>query len=184
MRPIRIIALFLLIQWHSVLAQDDRKILEIRTAFNEWQTWLEDTKIEPKVYYHSIAENNDPTGIWTTFQPGDSVTVTEVAHVFSRPHGGHLVKVNTNSISGDWVIKTENYYHGNGDLFFIFWTMNTFQADIPVIVEKRLYFDGRTRLIKQLQTVYEMNTKKVVDAGFADREVTIWSTLNDIGFLK
>jgi hypothetical protein len=62
--------------------------------------------------------------------------------------------------------------------------MNTFQADIPVTVEKRLYFDGRNGLIKELQTVYEMNTKKVVDARICGQRSNNWSTLNGIGFLK
>lgn len=174
MRAIHLITLFLLIQCHSVLGQDDRKILKIRNEFNEWQSRLENNKVTPKFYYHWIRSDNDENGTWTPFEPGDSVTVIEVARVFSQPGLGHLVKLNTNSISGDWFIKTENYFDSNGDLFFIFWSMNTFQADVPVTVEKRLYFDGRNGLMKELKTVYKMNSRDVVEVRFADREVIIY----------
>lgn len=175
------IVFLLLIKSHFVFGQDDEKILKIRKQFNEWQILLENENIEPEFYYHSVWGNNFENDAWTTFKPADSVAVIQIASVFSQPTLGGLITVDENSISGDWSIRTENYYDKNGNLFFIFWSMNTFQADQPVTVEKRLYFDNK-RLLKKRKTVLRMNAREVVDAGFADREVTIWYSLSDIPF--
>lgn len=183
MKSYQIVTILLLLLCKSVSAQDDRRILEIGKQYSEWQALLKNDRIKPKRFYHSAWGANYESEMWSPFEPVDSVTLIEVAHVYSRPGVGHLVRVNANSISGDWIINTENYYDRNGDLAFIFWTMNTFQADEPVTVEKRLYFDSRG-LIKELVMTFKMNTRDPTDINFADREVTVWKRIDDIDFMR
>lgn len=183
MKSFLIIIILLLLQCEFVTGQDDQRIFEIRDQYNAWQTFLESDEIQPKFYYHSTWGDNFEKEAWTKLEPGDTVTLIEVARVFSSPKLGYLVKVNTNSISGDWIINSENYYDKTGDLIFIFWSMNTFQSEVPVTVEKRLYFDSKG-LIKELNTIYKMNTREIIDIGFADRQVNPWNRFDDIDFLR
>ena len=60
--------------------------------------------------------------------------------------------------------------------------MNTFYADEPLTVEKRLYFDSNGSIIRELKSVYKMNTKEKIDVSFMDQEVLYVLTLNDLVF--
>ena len=59
---------------------------------------------------------------------------------------------------------------------------NTFQAEKPLTVEKRLYFNADGELIKELQSTYKMNSKEKSTASFADREVAYNLQLNKMEF--
>lgn len=184
MKSLLITFLFLVIVQARTFAQGDSTISRINTSYNEWQSWLAKGSIARQVYYHSVWGENYERERWSSAQPGDTATLAEVAQVFNGANLGHLVVVNTNSISGDWVINAENYYDKNGNLYYIFWTMNTFQADVPATIEKRLYFDSNQSLITEDQQVYKLNTRKKADIGFADHDVTITIALEDFAFLK
>lgn len=60
--------------------------------------------------------------------------------------------------------------------------MNTFQADEPLTIEKRLYFNSEGELIRNLKSTFKMNTKDESTAGYADRDVEYELQLNKMDF--
>lgn len=64
----------------------------------------------------------------------------------------------------------------------MFWRINTYQAEEPLTVEKRLYFNFDGEPIRTTQTKYKMNTISKSNASFADQNVEYESQLNRMGF--
>lgn len=85
-------------------------------------------------------------------------------------------------MSGDWYIAVDYYFDTYKKLYFIFWRMNTFQADEPLTIEKRLYLNSEGELIRELKSKYKMNSKTASTAGFADRDVEYELQLNKMNF--
>ena len=168
----------------GVSAQEETAISRIKEDFSQWQSLLTSRSVEPQLFYHYAWGNNYANERWTKQTLTDTVTLVEEAKVFTKDGLGHLVTISISSFSGDWVITTENYYDVNGNLYFIFWTMNTFQAEVPLTVEKRLYFGGNGRPIKTIQSVYKMNSKAKVDIKFADHDVAVVRRYGDFEFFQ
>ena len=85
-------------------------------------------------------------------------------------------------MSGDWNIVVEYYFDRTDKLHFIFWRMNTFQAEEPLTIEKRLYFNSEGEQIRSLKSIYKMNSRDESTAEFADRQVEYELQLNKMGF--
>ncbi|MDD2565187.1 MAG: hypothetical protein PHU27_13320, partial [Salinivirgaceae bacterium] len=114
----------------------------------------------------------------------DTLTLSEAVSIIQEKALGFFVYVDTYSFSGDWYVATAYYYDKDEKLYFVFWRMNTFYAEEPLTVEKRLYFDSQGQLIRDLKSVYKMNTKEKIDIEFMDREVNYDLTLSDMDFYK
>ncbi|MDY0103024.1 MAG: hypothetical protein RBS07_08785 [Lentimicrobium sp.] len=177
--------LFGLIIYATGFSQEDSIITIIRDDFQKWQPIIE-KKFDncDKLYNYAWGENYQ-FDKWTDKKLNDdTLTLSEAVSIIEQKDLGFFVHVDTYSFSGDWYIATDYYYNKDGQLYFVFWRMNTFYAEEPLTVEKRLYFDTHGQLIRDLKSVFKMNTKKKIDIGFMDREVDYDLTLSDMNFYK
>ncbi|MFL1895948.1 hypothetical protein ACJRPK_09615 [Aquimarina sp. 2-A2] len=106
----------------------------------------------------------------------------QIASVIEDINLGTYVHYDNYSISGDWLISSDYYFNKDNKLYFVFWRMNTYQAEETLTVEKRLYFNFDGEPIRTFQTKYKMNTISKSNASFADQNVEYESRLNRMGF--
>lgn len=166
-------------------AQEDSIIMKIRDNFQSWQPII-DKKLDScdKLYNYVWGENYQ-FDKWTDKKlDDDTLTICEAVSIIEQKDFGFFVYVETYSFSGDWYVATDYYYYKDKQLYFIFWRMNTFNAEEPLTVEKRLYFDKNGDKIRELQSVYKMNTKEKRDINFMDKDVDYKLSLNEMEFYK
>lgn len=176
---------FGLIIFATGFAQEDAIIKKIRDDFQKWQPII-DNGIDncDKLYNYTWGENYQ-FDKWTDKKLNDdTLTLSEAVSIIEQKDLGFFVYVDSYSFSGDWYVATDYYYDKDGQLYFVFWRMNTFYAEEPLTVEKRLYFNSQGQLIRDLKSVFKMNTKEKIDIGFMDREVEYDLTLRDMDFYK
>lgn len=166
-------------------SQEDSTILEIKQNFKKWQPIIDREFGSCDKFYNYAWGENYQFDKWTEKKiDNDSLTLSEAVSIIKNKDTGYFVYVDTYSFSGDWYIAADFYYDMDGQLYFIFWRMNTFYAKEPLTVEKRLYFDNQGQLIRDLKSVYKMNTKEKINIDFMDREVDYNLTLSDMDFYK
>jgi hypothetical protein len=166
-------------------SQEDSTILEIRDNFKKWQPIIDiELDSSDKLYNYAWGENYQFEKWTDKMMDNDSLILSEAVSIIKKKGFGYFVHRDTFSFSGDWYVVADFYYDKNGQLYFIFWRMNTFYAEEPLSVEKRLYLDKHGQLILDLKSVYKMNTKEKLDKAFSDRAVDYNLTLNDMDFYK
>ncbi len=168
----------------SGFSQGDSIITKIKADYQKWQPIIKNEFDScDKIYNYAWGENYQ-FDKWTHKKSDDSLTLSEAVSIIGKKDLGFFVYVETFSFSGDWHLITENYYDKDGQLYFVLWRMNTFNAEEPLTVEKRLYFDKNGNKIRNLQSVYKMNTKRKADISFMDREVNYKLNLKEMDFYK
>ncbi|MCG8699857.1 MAG: hypothetical protein MI922_17515 [Bacteroidales bacterium] len=169
----------------NVFSQEDPIILDIRKNFKHWQPIIDkELATSDKLYYYAWGENFDFGKWYFQQQDVDSLTLSEVVSIIEQKDLGYFVYMDNYSYSGDWYTAVDYYFNTAGKLYFIFWRMNTFYAEEPLTVEKRLYFNGNQKLIKKLQSVYKMNTKEKTDISFMDQEVNFRTKIENMTFYE
>ncbi len=76
--------------------------------------------------------------------------------------------------SGDWVHTTEYYFYENNEIAFVYSTLSTFYGNVRV--EKRFYYDDSFRKIRELKSIYDLQTNRELkdrDNDFMDKKVHI-----------
>jgi hypothetical protein len=183
MRKIIVIYLFELLLVNQVLAQENRTISEIKDRFNKWQPIIGNKLKDSEKLFHYAWGENYQCDKWARNKiDNDTLTLQELISIIKEKELGTLIYNEVYSFSGDWYIAIEYYYDLNNKLYFIFWKMNTFQAEEPLTVEKRLYFDKNGIKIRALKSVYKMNTKDKTAISFMDRDVDYKLDLKDLDF--
>ncbi|NJO15545.1 MAG: hypothetical protein HC877_07310 [Thioploca sp.] len=171
MRVLKILFLIVTILPPFAYSNEVKRIKEIRTLFSEWQPIVKsEIKNAPSVYRYVWGDRYENEE-WTTQEVKSNLKLLAEKNSVIRNELGSFVLREIYSFSGDWSVVSENYYDKNGKLFFVFWTMNTFQAEEPVTVEKRLYFDKKGEMVRSVQDVYKLNTKQQLKVSFIDHEV-------------
>lgn len=166
-------------------SQENPVIIKIRSDFQKWQPLI--TKELPSVdkYFKYIWGDEQQFHTWSThILEDDSLSLSEAVSILTNKELGTFMSVDNSSASGDWSTTADYYYNKAGRLYFIFWRMNTFYAEVPLTVEKRLYFDNTGRLIRELKSVYKMNTQEKVDLSFMDKPVDYKLNLSDLEVYK
>jgi hypothetical protein len=103
--------------------------------------------------------------------PRDTLTLSEMSLILDKENLGSFLYTEKFSLAGDWFVAIDYYFDNKGKLYFIFWRMNSFHAEEPVTVEKRLYFDQHGEKIRDLISVFKMNTNEKKDISYLDMEV-------------
>jgi len=165
-------------------SQEDQVILKIRDNFQKWQPLIEDNDTQKSIFKYAWGTNYQYTGWYNSENTLDSLTLMQTASTINDNSLGSYLNVDLYSLAGDWYITSDYYYNQLGNLYFIFWRMNTFYAEEPVTVEKRKYFDSKGNEIRSLQSVYKMNTKDKIEISFMDREVDIKKSIKDWEFYE
>jgi len=185
MRKITLVFLFGLLNISPLFSQNDDNILEIRDRYNKWQPII-DYKLKEceKLYNYAWGDNYQYSKWINRINDNDSLTLYEIISIIEEDDLGTFINNDVYSFSGDWSITIDYYYDLNDKLYFIFWRMNTFYAEEPVTVEKRLYFDKNGNKIRELQSEYKMNTKDKTNINFLDRDVDYKLELKEMDFYK
>lgn len=156
----------------SSFAQEDSTIVEIRKNFKSWQPLI-DSEIEncQRFYKYCWGQNYQFIEWYDSQNQPDSLTLHTMSLILEKENLGYFLYTDKFSLSGDWSIAVDYYFDIKGKLYFIFWRMNSFYAEIPVTVEKRLYFDNKGEKIRDLVSVYKMNTKEKTEVSYMDKDV-------------
>jgi len=164
--------------------QNSSEIIEIQKSFNNWKPVLNNKIIEPQIFYHLYSGHNFSEDEWTvTIEDSTGAFVGEQVYFYTYDSLGYMMLLYETTPSGDWSIVSEHYFTPSGKLYFIFWSMNTSYSDEPVTVERRIYFDSNHKQIKNLQSVYKINTKqKVKNPNFMDRNILYWLNMLEVPF--
>ena len=169
----------------SAFGQEDKTILEIRENFNKWQPKIEaKLKVADQLYHYAWGENYQNDEWYANELNTDDKFLFQKVSVIEDSNLGTFVYYDYYSMSGDWYIAIDYYFDIDGKLYFVFWRMNTFQADEDLTVEKRVYINTEGELIRNLKSVYKMNTKNKSTAGFADQDVEYELQLNKMDFYE
>jgi hypothetical protein len=168
-----------------ILNNNDTEITQIKNQFSLWQKHKAENSIILKNVYHIYSGYNYENEYWTTLKDTIAGKIFEQIALFQSNKLGIMFEYTQWSPSGDWLIKSEHYFWPSGELFFIFWSLNTSQADEPLTVEKRLYFDKLGNKIKYIKNIYKLNTKaSIKNIGFMDPNVDYWININKLPFIK
>ena len=188
--------LFLVGSSSVVFADDshDAVIKEIRFLFSKWQP---------------ILKNLQKGGV----KKSKTLNLEEERILFIESHFGYFINWEVDYQSGDHFLSGDHYYNKKGELYFVFFRFQSFhglnpkyfaldgttipsaEADptislqIPVTVERRLYFDQTGKIIRELESVYHMNTKEKTHRGyiFSDehkKNMSYSYHLNELEFYK
>ncbi len=152
-------------------SDDAQRIAEIKTIFSEWQPFIKSEAKSRFVLFRYASGANYEKREWSRreLKTGDKA-LSDKFTILQRDKGSY-VNHEQYSFSGDWFVVSEHLYDKNGKLLFVFWKMNTFQAEEPATIEKRLYFAQNGNVIRSLKEVYKLNTKQKRNVSFMDHEV-------------
>ena len=166
-------------------AQDDSTIAKIRDGFSKWQPLIESELHSADRLYHYVWGPQYDNETWTTTElENDDYFLYHKVSILEKPDLGTFVYIDQYTPSGDWYIVAEHYYDVDDKLYFALWRLNTFQADEPLTVEQRLYFNRKGEMIRQLKSVYKMNTKERSEVAFSERTVDYQLKLEDTEFYE
>ena len=183
--------LFLLLLESSTFAQDTPEIIKIREQFQSWQKILSKEKIAKgkKFFQISVGKNFSKAEWIAKLEDERDFIWSEVTFIRDEKLGS-MFYIDETSPSGDWVDTAEHYYWPTGELFFVYWRLNTFHSldstltkTRPITIERRLYFNRKGEMIKFLESIYEINTKiKVTDPNYMPHDVTYWKNIKELPF--
>ena len=188
--------LFLFASSSLVVASDshDAVIKEIRFLFSKWQP---------------ILKNSQKEGV----KKSKTLNLGEEGILFIESYFGYFINWEVDYRSGDHFLSGDHYYNKKGELYFVFFRFQSFhglnpkywaldgtiipsaEADptislqIPVTVERRLYFDQTGKIIRELESVYHMNTKEKTHRGYVHsdehkKNMSYSYHLNELKFYK
>ncbi len=169
----------------NIYAKEDPEILKIRNLYQKWQPYINSNLNNGIKFYLYLSGERFEIETWSDKKlNNEDLFLHCMVTCLENKDLGYFIYREYFTPSGDWFITQENYYSPDGFLYFIFWKMNSYQANPPVTVEKRLYFNNSQKLIRELKNVYKMNTKEKVEATYNDREVEYEIKINKLGFYR
>ena len=164
-------------------AQEDPVILKIRENFQTWQPIIEsELYSSTQLFHYAWGKNYQENEWYTNEQDSEDKFLFQQAYIIEKPDLGTYVYYDNFSMSGDWYIAIDYYFDTSNKLYFVFWRMNTFHAEEPLTVEKRLYFNSDGELIRNLTSTFKMNTSEKLNVEFADQDVDYELQLNKMDF--
>ncbi len=179
----RIVFCVFLVNHLADLAQVSSELQVIRDNFQKWQPILQKERANSASFFQYVWGMHYEKEQWYTEEQVASDTfLYQKAQLLEEPALGTLVTYEKYAISGDWHIVEDHYFDKNGSLYFVFWRMNTYYAAVPITVQKRAYFNADGTLIRELQSVYKMNTKEEITTEFLDQDIEYKLQLDEVAF--
>jgi hypothetical protein len=189
------IFLLVLLAESSPASQEHEEILKIREQFKSWQKVLNKETISRGKHFFEISLGRYSHEIkWVTKfdekdENSDNFIYSQVT-LIKDDKLGTMFYISETSPSGDWEDVAEHYYWPTGELFFVYWKLNTFVSldsqkceEQPLTIERRLYFNRDGRVIKFAESIYKMNTKeKVVNHNYMPHDVNYWRVIRALPF--
>jgi hypothetical protein len=181
--PMRLLLLTVAILFPALCFSDDsQRIAEIKEVFSQWQPIIQSKTKERFVIYRYASGANYERQEWSRKELKSDDKALSDKYTILRKGNGAYVNREQYSFSGDWFVLSEHYYDKNGKILFVFWKMNTFQADEPATIEKRLYFADNGKVIRNLKEVYKLNTNQKQNASFMDHDVEYSTDFKSLEF--
>ena len=178
--------LLVLVSGSSTSAQDSQDILKIRRQFKSWQEVLnKEALAKGKSFFHIYSGENYQNERWVSEvnKKNSGSFIGEEVTLVKNDKLGMMFYILETSPSGDWVIAAEHYYWPSGELFFVYWKLNTYQAIEPMTIERRLYFSENGNLVESLESVYKLGTREKVDnPNYMPHDVTYWKNVRELPF--
>ena len=179
-----LLIIFLFLASQTSFSQDSI-IDKIESKYQKWQPIINNQISFSEQYYNYAWGINFEFNKWyTTEIENDTLILAEVLSIVKNQELGLLLFIDEYSYSGDWFIYSEHYYDKDKRLYFVLWKMNTFHAEEPVTVERKLYFNKEGKKIKELETVYKMNTNDEIDIPYMQHDVYYDIIFNKSEYLK
>ena len=180
---VSLLLIFLLFHSSIAIAQESVRIVEIKEQFSIWQSIIKkELSGATKIYQYAWGKNYEKTEWQKKEDKSDEKTLSEEISIIRKKKLGYFIQSEKYSFSGDWFVVSEHYYDDSGSILFIFWKMNTFYGGVTV--EKRLYFDPKGKIIRNLKSLYKMNTKEKSNESFMDRDVSYKVDINKLPYRK
>ncbi len=190
------IFLFVLLIESSLASQDNQEILKIREQYKSWQKVLNKETISRGKHFFEIflggysRQTKWVTKIDENDKKNDNFFLCSQVTLIKDDKLGTMFYISETSPSGDWEDVAEHYYWPSGELFFVYWKLNTFVSldsqkceEQPLTIERRLYFNKAGEIIKSSESIYEMNTKKkIVNPNYMPHAVNYWSVIRALPF--
>jgi hypothetical protein len=164
------------------ISDDAQRIAEIKAAFSQWQPIIQSKAKDRFIIYRYASGENYEKREWSRKELKSDDKALSSKFTIIQKNNGAYVNHEHYSFSGDWFVVSEHYYDKNGKLLFVFWKMNTFQAEEPATIEKRLYFADNGKVIRSLKDVYRLNTKQKQNVSFMDHEVEYSTDFKSLEF--
>lgn len=165
-------------------AGESKTIEDIKIQFSMWQPIIKKNQKNATVIYRYAWGNNFEKEEWSRNPiKSDEKRLAQKFTLIKNKIGSWVYKEEF-SFSGDWIIASEHYYDREGKLFFVLWKMNTFQAEEPATIEKKLYFDKQGNVVRKLIAAYKINTTQEAKVNFADRPVVYEASFTKQDFLE
>ncbi|MGK7394434.1 MAG: hypothetical protein ACNS62_07665 [Candidatus Cyclobacteriaceae bacterium M3_2C_046] len=169
-----IIVFVLLIGFETYGQTKDVMLNQIEQEVQYWKSVI-DQKLPQctKFYNYAWGANYEHQQLVTYPVNEDTVMLSEMISIIPSEERGFFVQKENYSFSGDWFILADYYYDQDKLLYYIFWRMNTFYAEKPITVEKKMYFSPKGEPLDSSCQVYRMNTRDTINVNFMDQEVQL-----------
>ncbi|MEI1279633.1 hypothetical protein V6Z05_14990 [Leptospira venezuelensis] len=154
---------------------ESNEILQIREIYKsaqEFQKANSDNSIQYVRYWN---ENTKDLSNWETLDKNSKKEdILSFIRIFKDHENVSSILLEESTPSGDWVHTTEYYFYDNSKIAFVFSNLSTFYGNVRV--EKRFYFNESFKIIRELKSIYDLQTNKELkgrDNDFIDRKVVI-----------
>ncbi|MBW0435447.1 hypothetical protein HGB47_17705 [Leptospira yasudae] len=172
-KTIRKITISLLFLMFATVHSETNGILRIRKIYESAQKFRK-TNLFNSIQYWD--EKNNDLSDWEKVDR-NSTYENDILR-FLQIHKNHgrviLILLEEATPSGDWVFTVEYYFYGNNKLAFVHSILSTFHGFVRV--EKRIYSDEDFRKIKELKSIYDLQTNKKLESNkneFLDHKVVL-----------
>ena len=165
-------------------SQEDTTIEKIKKDFQNWDTFFNKSEELDYTILHNYSwgKNYAHNAWYSEEREVDSLTRSKVVSIYENKELGYYIQLEKFSFSGDWFVISDHYFNPNGQLYFIYWRLSTFYAEVPATIERRLYFNEEGELIKNLESMYKMQTDEEINVSYMERKVEYKTNLKELDF--
>ncbi|WP_125250370.1 hypothetical protein [Leptospira wolffii] len=170
--------IFLLLFFLSSVAiySESDEILKIREIYKRAQEFQKSDSSNSIQYVRYWDEDKKILSNWERFDKNSQKEndILSLIRIFSKDDKVSSVLMEENTPSGDWTCTTEYYFYENGKIAFVHSILSTFYGNVRV--EKRFYYNDSFRRIRELKSIYDLQTNRELkdrSNDFIDRKVIV-----------
>lgn len=155
---------------------ESKEILKIREIYKNAQDFQKENMDNAIQYFQYLDESEKGVSDWIKLDKNakNENNLVNVLRIFKNRNRITSILLEEGTPTGDWVHTTEYYFYENQKTAFIFSNLSTFHGNAKI--ERRFYFDENFRKIRELKSIYDLQTNKERnknDTDFLDRKVEI-----------
>ncbi|MFB5651099.1 hypothetical protein ACE5IS_10670 [Leptospira wolffii] len=175
-KMLRINFLLLLFLSSVAIYSESDEILKIREIYKRAQEFQKSDSSNSIQYVRYWDEDKKSLYNWERFDKNSQkeTDILSFIRIFSKDGKVSSALMEEATPSGDWACTTEYYFYENSKIAFVYSILSTFYGNVRV--EKRYYYNDSFRKIRDLKSIYDLQTnKKLKDRSndFMDRKVIV-----------